>query len=696
MNAMKKTLLLLCSAVVSLSTFAQAAFSVDNIFGDHMVLQRGKPIRVSGSAEPSTRIKGSFRGEERTTVVGSDGRWTLEFSSAEAGGPYEMKISPEWEKARGFDFSDIMVGEVWVCSGQSNMSFPVWEGGHEFFRLKDGAKIAKAAKDNRLRLYNGYRSLAVDGKMTDMTGRPSWKPATSYPAVAPFSAIGYHFGAKLRKALADDVPVGMINVSWGGTMIEPWIPEDEYAKAGRQDVVKALSAYRFKPGDDPAEVAKDWRKTYERLFRDWLEKFYGSAPEVSKKALVEWGRVDLDTSDWKKGPRIKLDGLATPGIAWYRFAFELPEAWANDELVFHLDTVNDADETFLDGVKIGETGPLSGVREYWHAKRDYPFRAAAGRHVVAVRAADHYGTGYVDEGVWIVNRRTGEKIDFTGGEWTEKVEFKADAGKIGIRPSSLGVDSNPRTSRDTPTAIYNAMVNPVTQMNIAGVIWYQGCSNSGNPAGYPALEKMLFDSWRGKFRDPALPFVVTQLSSLYKHTPAKRMAEDFWKDATPGQLGFAPLREAQERMSAYPNTGLVCTIDLGDAFDIHPARKAEVADRLLGEALRLKYGRTDIRPGPRFESMRREGNALRISFRDVGRGLECRGEMHPRMFALAGADGVFAWAEARLEDDGTVTVRADGIAEPVAVRYAYWSCPLFVSLYRKDDGLPLFPFNESL
>ena len=684
---------LVCAGAV----WAQAAFTVDNIFGDGMVLQRQKPIRVSGHAEPALKVTAVFKDERCETVADATGRWSVEFSASEAGGPYEMKFLAGWEKGQTFVFKDILVGEVWVCSGQSNMSFPMWEGGHEFFRLPEGAKLAKAAKDKRLRLYNGRRSLAVDGPQTDMTGRPCWRAATGYEAVAPFSAVGYLFGAKLREALAEDIPVGMIHASWGGTMIEPWIPESAYAKAGRTDVTDALAAYRFKSGEDPTATTQSWREAYERVFHAWLMRFYASAPEASAAALAAWGKVGLDTTDWKRGLRTQLDGLATPGIAWYRFEFEIPEGWVNDELVFHLDAVNDADETFLDGEKIGETGPLTGVKEYWHAKRDYPFRAGKGPHVVAVRAADHYGTGYVDEGVWVLNRRTGEKIDFTGKEWLEKVEFKADLAKIGIRPTALGVDANPRTGRDTPTALYNAMIHPVTQMNVAGVIWYQGCSNSGNPDGYPALQKMLIDSWREAFRDPMLPFVVTQLSSLQRHTPAKRLADDFWREVTPEKLGFAPLRAAQEKMANYPNTGLVCTIDLGDHSDIHPARKAEVADRLVREALRLRYGRSDCRPGPRFKEMTRQGDTLVLTFRDAGKGIVAKnGAVHPRMFAVAGEDGVFTWAEAKVNGDGTVRVRANGVAKPVQVRYAYWACPLFDGLIRMDDGLPVFPFTASL
>jgi len=696
MKTKSRLLFVLVSLTLVVPAWARVAFSVDGIFGDGMVIQREKPVRVSGNAEPALEVTVSFRGAERTAVADGNGRWALELPAGVAGGPFEMKFQVGWEKGHSFVFRDILVGDVWVCSGQSNMSFPVWEGGHRFFRLPEGAKLAKSDKDSRLRLYNGRRSLAVDGPCTEATGRPAWRTADSYEAIAPFSAVGYYFGAKLRKALADDIPIGMVHMSWGGTMIEPWIPESGYAKAGREDVLKALATYRIEPGKDAVRTVEEWRENYHRRFRDWLGSFHGSAPSVTKQALKEWGLVGYDDSGWKRGTRIQLDGLATPGVAWYRFAFELPEAWAKDELVFHLDAVNDADETFLDGVKIGETGPFMNIKDYWHAPRNYAFRAGAGRHVVAVRAADHYGTGYVDEGVWVLNRRTGEKIDFTGREWREKVEFKADIAKIGLRPQPLGINGNPRTGRDTPTALYNAMIHPVTQMNVAGVIWYQGCSNSGNPDGYPALQRMLIDSWREAFRDPELPFVLTQLSSLQRHTPEKRLSDDFWKSVQPDTLGFAPLRAAQEKMVAYPKTGLACTIDLGDHSDIHPARKAEVADRLVSEALRIKYARTDCRPGPRFKSMIRHGDTLVLSFSETGKGLLAKnGAIHPRMFALAGDDGKFVWAEAKVNADGTVSVRADGIAAPVHVRYAYWACPLFDGLVRSDDGLPLFPFTAS-
>jgi len=695
---MKKTFVASLAIVIASVACADAAFTVDNIFGDRMVVQRDKPVRVSGSAEPALLVKATFRGETREATAGADGRWALEFSAGKAGGPFEMAVAPGWEKAgEPFVFRDILVGEVWVCSGQSNMSYPVWAGDNPFFRLPGGDKIADAANDGRLRLFNGRRSLAVDGPRTDMTGRPSWQAATSREAVGPFSAIGYFFGSKLRKALEDDIPVGMINVSWGGTMIEPWIPESEFARCGREDVVSALAAARFSAGTDPVKALSDLRLESERRFKSWLDAFFASDPEATKAAMSRWALPGLDVSDWKKRSYGMLDGLAVPGVCWYRFDFKVPESWAEDELVFHMDFVNDADETFVDGTKIGATGPFSGVKEYWCAPRDYRFRAAAGRHVAAVRAADHYGTGGIGEQVWVANVRSGEKIALPDGDWTEKVEFRADISKIGVRPNPFGAVANPRTNRDTPSALYNAMVNPVSQMNVGGVIWYQGCSNSGNPDGYAALEKMLFDSWRAAFRDPMMPFVATQLSSLYKHTPSERLPDDFWKGASPDQLGFAPLRAAQEKMASYPNTSLVCTIDLGDHSDIHPCRKEEVANRLLGEALRLKYGRKESLPGPRFKSMTRRGDTMAVSFRDIGKGIAARnGAIHPRMFAVAGEDGKFVWAEAKLAEDGTVHVRAEGVARPVRVRYAYWSCPIFDGLYRVNDGLPVFPFEASL
>ena len=671
-------------AVLARAVWAGAAFSVDGIFADHMVLQRDRPVRVSGSAEPGLAVAAEFRNERREVRCGEDGRWAVEFSPSGAGGPYELKITPGWTKGEPVVLSDILVGEVWVCAGQSNMSFPVW-GDNRHFRLPDGEEVAASAKDGRLRLFSAARSIAVGGPCADPVGRVRWMAADNPSAVRPFSAVGYHFGALLRESLPGDIPVGIVNLSWGGTKIEPWIPETGYAAEGRTDLLGSLRACRSV--DSVAE--------HERLLRSWLEAFMSGDPARSAEALREWGKTDVDLTGWKTAPYEDMTGLDSPGVVWYRFEFEVPRSWEKDELVFHMDAVNDADETFLDGTRIGATGPLMGIAEYWHVPRDYRFRAAAGRHAVAVRAADHYGVGYVSKVVWVGNPRTGEKLELGNREWKERVEFRADLEKIGDRPEILD-PRLARGSKDTPSVLYNAMVHPVSQMNIAGVVWYQGCSNSGNPKGYAIRQRMLIRSWRHAFRDANLPFVLTQLSALQRHSPEDPLPDDFWTSVSPTSLGFAPLRAAQEEVSADPAVGLACTIDLGEASDVHPKRKKEVAERLLHEALRLKYGRADRLPGPRCASVRTREGGLEVSFRDVGSGLEARGGIHPHMFAVAGRDGVYRWAEAELRPDGCVFVRSREVPNPVSVRYAYSAYPPQTTIYRKGDGLPLFPFEATV
>lgn len=672
---------------------AAAAFSVDNVFGDHMVLQRAKPVRISGSGQVGLPVTVAFRGETRKVIADGDGRWVAEFPAGQAGGPFDLKVTPGWNGNHALVFKDILVGEVWVCSGQSNMEFPVC--GNRFYSLPDGEEVAAAAHDGKLRLLQGLRSMNVDGPASDLTGRPSWKPATSRDAVAPFSAIGYYFGSKLRKALDEDVPVGMINISWGGSRIEPWIPEAAFRAAGNTAVVEAIETNKTIPDEEAAKSNEAKVQIRKERFLAWMRAFVNSEPEKSAPALKDWAKPGLSLDGWTRGPRTKMLGLETPGIAWYRFPFDIPAGWEKDELVFHMDFVNDADETFLDGVKIGETGPLVGTKNYWAAPRDYTFRARPGSHVLAVRAQDHMASGGIGKEIYVKNRRTGEKIDFDGVEWCERIEFRADQKKLGERPDPEAIDGSGsrRTSSGSATCMYNAMVHPVSQMNVAGAIWYQGCSNAGEPAAYIGLQKTLIDGWRAAFRDPTMPFVITQLSALESHRPASRLPDDFWTAVTPGDLGFARLRAAQDVMRDYPQTGVVCTIDIGDHSDIHPARKEQAAERLLGEALRLKYGK-GAAPGPHVGSVRREGTSLVVTLKDVGSGLVAKGgEMHPHMFALAGGDEAFYWAQAELVDGSTLRVWSEDVKEPVAVRYAFSAYPPKVTLYRRDDDLPLFPFE---
>ena len=665
-------------------------------YGDHMVLQRCKPIRIAGTATVGSCVSGIFLGHKASTVTGNDGEWLLEFPPAEAGGPYDLLIQGDCHTHSRILLRDILVGDVWFCSGQSNMEFPVW-GEDEFFRLRDGKEVAASAHDNRLRLLQVPFGVDPDSPCTEPPGRPVWKTATTPEAVEEFSAVGYWFGKRLRESLADDVPIGLVNSSWGGSRIEPWIPEWAYAKAGRKDELSSVAAARAmlfdSPGDDGLLTCGE--KAFRRL-RDWVEnKFLTTDPATSAEALAHWATPESGVDPaWQRGPFYSLSVIDKPGAFWLRREFDVPAEWADRRAVVRIGVVDDSDETFLDGEKIGATG--LGIPNYWAVERQYPVTLRAnnaGRHVLAVRVMDHFRTGFMRAPVELLVEGE-EPIDLACGEWMRRDEFTADIDAIGLRPPVPGAGPDSRHSCQTPTTLYNSMVHPFESMNIRGIVWYQGCGNFDDAPDYLVLSRLWIDAWRRIWRDDALPFLVTQLAAYAEHHPEIRLSDDFWRDDTPdSRPGFAPLRDVQARLfDEDPFVGLACAIDIGDHSDIHPANKKDIGIRLANEALRIAYSRADALPGPRLDTAKREGAAMRVRFRDTGDGLTADTGIGPHLFAVAGADKCFAWAEARLDPDGTVLAWSPDVPEPVFIRYAWSAFPPGVTLRRKGDGLPVFPF----
>lgn len=679
----------------------KSAFSVHNIFGDHMVLQRGKPIRIAGTAQPGSTVSGALNGTYISTKVpdGADGEWVLEFAPMPAGGPYELRVSCG---GNTLVFADVLIGDVWFCSGQSNMEFFVWTGGG-FYCLRDGDKVAAAAHDDGLRLFQVHHGLDLDGPCTEFPGRPTWRPATTPAAVSDFSAVAYWFGATLREKLGGKVPVGLVNASWGGTRIEPWIPRQAYEAMGCDEILRQLDALGEvgkARGDDAEKVAKIHYDMMQKELDDWVnDKFLQTDPAATAEALASWANPGIDESAWHKDRRGKMCGSHQPGITWYRFPFDVPEQFAGRDLFFHIDCIDDADEAYLDGRKVGQT--LQDVPFSWSIPRNYRLgQLPAGRHVAVIRHFDLFSTGSVSGQVAILAPDGSVVADFSESEWMERVEFHADIVKIGPRPlpPSASSDADPRNNAQTPTILYNAEVHPATFANIAGVIWYQGCSNAGDPKSYRTFQKGFIDGLRKAWRDDSLPFLSTQLSAFREHHPETRSDDNWWvKEEPDTNLGYAPFREMQEEFLDLPGSGVACTIDIGDHSDIHPANKKDVGIRLAHEAMRILYGDAKALPGPRFGAAVSEGAAVRVSFRNVGGGLAVDGgAFGPHLWSVAGEDGRHVWAEAKLLPDNTVLVSAPSVPAPRHVRYAYYACPVYANFRRKDDGLPVFPFNADV
>ena len=671
----------------------KSAFSVHNIFGDHMVLQRGKPIRIAGTAFPGVKVRGSFAGDAATGKAGPDGEWVIEFPAREAGGPYELTVSIT--EGASITFRDILVGEVWFASGQSNMEFHVVCP--PFYGLRDGEAVAAAANDDSLRLCNVPRCIAPDAPCSENPVGTRWLPATTRGAVAPFSAVAYYFGVKLREKLG--VPVGLINGSWGGTRIEPWIPRAGYIDAGRGEMLNALDESlqnQFVP-PDPNKPPFD---PYGGAYRDWIvNKFEKYAPEATADAVANWMKPGNDPAEWQRCPGNMNAQLLEVGTVWLRCQADFPAEYVGHDAVLHYGYCDDCDEAFVDGEKVGETTAF--VDNFWAIPRDYKFKLGqgdgTGRHLIVIRAKNHFNVGSIGADICL-SIPGGPKVELGNAEWEYRVEFRVDAEKIGVRPSPDVKPGSALFSCDAPSTLYNAMVHPSTFMNMRGAIWYQGCSNSSAPDFYAILQKIQIESWRKAWRDDSMPFLITQLSAFAQHRPENRLPDDFWKNDTPeSNYGYAHFRFMQERFLDYPGAGVACTIDVGDHSDIHPPDKKSVGFRLAHEAMRVAYGDASSLPGPRFGSARRVTGGVEISISNIGDGLVLDGgAIGPHLFAVQGENGAPVWTDAELRPDGTLFVKDAGVGPVTKVQYAYSAFPPNPSIRRKGDGLPLFPFTAEV
>lgn len=667
-------------------------FSVHKVYGDHMVLQRQKPVQISGHAAPGEAVKvaiapetGSAKEIAAYATADAQGEWEAVLPEMEAGGPYTVTVSGK-EGSTPIVFRDVLIGEVWLCSGQSNMEMPVFSG-RKHWNSMNGQAEAAAANDSKLRLYNSnLRKKVSPGVVQHEVDGPGWKIATP-DVVAPFSAAGYYFGRQLRKDL--DVPVGLINASWGGTPIESWISEEGYQLAGRSKELDRINAVRGEKGDGIEEQIRNAEAKQKRAFSDWEARFYGSDPAATAAAKA-WKEPGFDDGNWAsvKYPAVFPENV--DGVIWYRVAVDLPDAWAGKDLTLDLGAIDDCDETYFNGVQVGAIGTKTA--NYWQTERKYKVPGKlvkAGRNVIAVRVSDMYGGGGFMAPAPAL-RNGGESVTLADKTWKSKMEFQADLKKIGARPDPTGSTNVGVRSPHFPSTLYNSMIAPWTVYPIRGAIWYQGESNSGRYEDYMILQPLLINDWRRLWDDPELAFVLTQLAAYQQHRPDRPLKDDFWKELPPGDNNWSKLREVQTATLALPNTGMAVCIDRGNHSDIHPADKQAVGYRLATEAERICYGRTEVSAGPLYKAMKIEGDKIRISFDNVGSGLVAEGGK-PTSFAIAGKDGKFVWADAKIDGD-TVLVWSDQVKDPIAVRYAWAMYPADANLFNKE-GFPASPFR---
>jgi sialate O-acetylesterase len=636
--------------------FCQAAFCsvrLPKLASDGMVLQRDSAVKIWGWADKDEKVTINFNGKTYTAAAGADGKWTATLSPSKAGGPCDMEI----KAANNITLKNILIGDVWVCSGQSNMELTME-------RLKD--KYPKEITDsdnNSIRQFEVPDKYYFDVPKDDLESG-AWVSANPQ-TIFNFTAVGYFFAKELYQRY--HVPIGLINASLGGSPVQAWMSEDTI-KAFPED---RATLQKFK---DPAYI-----KQVEDKDKAASDAWYGRLNQTDKGLAPgekPWFDPTCDASQWATMdvPGYWADGPLGPvnGVVWFRKEINVPASMAGKPARLWLGRIVDGDETYLNGKKVGAI-----TYEWPPRKYDIPADLLKkGKNTIVVRVINCNGWargGFVlDKPYQLIG--AGKTLDLKG-QW----QYKLGAIMDPIPPTTF--------VRWQPVGLFNGEIAPLLNYSIKGVIWYQGEANTKNPREYQKLFPTLIADWRQRWNQGNFPFLYVQLTSFMA-------AKD-----RPSESNWAELREAQLKTLSVPNTAMIVTTDIGEATDIHPLNKEDVGKRLALAAENLAYGQKKvIYSGPIYKSMKTEGNKIILTFTDVDSGLVAKssegrltagGQL--KYFAVAGPDKKFVWAKAEIKGD-KIIVWSDEVKNPVAVRYAWADNPDTANLYNKA-GLPASPFR---
>ena len=637
--------ILFFSILVARVPAANATVIANPLFADHAVLQQGLPVPVWGTADPGESVTVEMAGQKRTAVAGKDGKWMVRLAAMSAGGPFTMTISGKNKLV----VEDVLVGEVWVCGGQSNMERQLGPRVGQKPIVDWEKEVASADRP----LIRQFAVAQTKSLVPLATVKGQWDVCTP-ETVKDFTAVGYFFGRDLQQARR--APVGLIHASWGGTPAEAWTSEAGLAVL--PDFAETPGQLKLLKADPKAAL-----REYEGRLEIWF-----SANDAGSAQGQSWSVAALDTSSWKSMDLPALwEDRGEPdlnGVVWFRKEFDVPASAAGAPAVLELGMVDDIDTTWVNGNKVGFTFG-------YNLKRSYAVPASVlkpGRNVVAVRVLDTGGGGGIwgDEKPRLVFKggAAPEPVDLSG-PWQYRIGMNLDQGPW--PPSGLIGDQG------TPTVLWNGMIAPLLPYAIRGAVFYQGESNVWRPRQYLALLPALIADWRKAWGEGDFPFLFVQIAP--------------YRDMTP------ELREAQLlSWQRTPNTSMVVTTDCGDAGDIHPAHKQPVGARLALSARALAYGEPIEYSGPVFDRMTVKGDKATVLFTHLGGGLVAKnGPL--KGFVVAGPDKVFHRAQARIRGDAVV-VTSKGVSRPVAVRYGWANVPdgnLF-----NQAGLPASPFRSDV
>ena len=634
-------------AILSL-TEVSAQVRLPQLVSDGMVLQRDAQLKIWGWAAPAEKISLTFNGKTYKTTATGEGKWQVMMKPLKAGGPYTMNISA----SNNILLKDILIGDVWFCSGQSNMAL-------QMERVKE--KFAdEVANVNYPQIRNFFIPTISDvSKVHEDLPPGKWTPALP-EQILTFGAVSYFFAKDIHNKYK--VPIGIINSSVGGTPIQAWTSEEglkqipQYASRVEQlkdsnfvnNLVRQTAirnqavAAQFKSDDQGLKGEKTW---YDPSY----------VPE-------QWHAFWLPGYFEDQGIR----GLK--GVVWFRKEVTLPETVSGKAGKLMMGAMVDADETYVNGKQVGNV-------TYKYPPRRYEIPAGVlkpGKNIIVIRLTNTTDKGgFVPDKSYnlLVERKT---IDLRG-DWQYKV------GQVFTLSKDIPAEPN-FSAQNEPTGLYKPMVAPVLPYAIKGVLWYQGETNSHKPEEYESLLKALIADWRGKWGNTNLPFIYAQLPNFME------------VDYAPAESKWAVLREGQRRTLAVPNTAMAVGIDAGEWNDIHPLDKQTIGKRMALAAQKIAYRDAKVVAfGPMYESAKVEGSKIRLRFTSVGGGLIAKGDKELKHFAIAGADKKFVWGTAVIEGN-EVVVSSNEVPQPLYVRYAWADNPDFANLYNKE-GLPASPFK---
>jgi sialate O-acetylesterase len=636
----------LCFFVLIISQAALCRVRLPRIISDGMILQRDADVKIWGWADAGEKVTISINSKTYSDTTRADGKWVIKLAELKAGGPYDMEING----SNHITLENILIGDVWVCSGQSNMDLPM-------DRVKERYTDVIANSSNpSIRRFFVSKRYDFNTPQEDLESG-KWESANP-ESVLHFTATGYFFAKALYEKY--NVPIGLIHASVGGSPAEAWLSED----ALKEFPTHLETAQKFKDNTYLNQIANNDKAVSDAWYSLLQQKDKGLAD-----GQKPWFDTTYDASDWAtmNVPGYWADGELgnVNGVVWFKKEINVPASMVGKPAKLLLGRIVDSDTTYVNGKFVGTVSYQYPPRRY-----DVPENLLVeGKNIIVIRVINNTGRGgFVLDKPYQLSAG-GQTIDLRG-KWQYKLAATMDPlpGKTFIEWQPIG--------------LYNGMIAPLLNYTIKGVIWYQGESNTARASEYQKLFPVLITNWRGKWNQGDFPFLYVQLANFME---AKNR---------PSESDWAELREAQLKTLSVPNTAMAVAIDIGEWNDIHPLNKEDIGKRLSLAAQRVAYGdKTVVYSGPIYESMKIEGNKIIVTFENTGGGLVAKGSGELKYFAIAGADKKFVWANAEIVGD-KVVVWNDKVTNPLAVRYAWADNPEGANLYNKE-GLPASSFRTN-